>query len=614
MVYNHCMNERISTLLAELPESSGVYLMRDKNNNIIYIGKAVNLKNRVRSYFNSSPKGEKVMAMVEKIADFDYILTNSEVDALVLENTLIKQHSPHYNILLKDDKLYPFLRIDTTQKYPTVEIIRRLKADKAKYFGPYMIGITAKDMLDLIYSAFPIRSCKLNMDKVPKNHRPCLNYHIGKCTAPCCKKITPAQYKEIINKVVSFLRGEDKEVRDILQSKMLYHSERLEFELALEYKRRLEVMEKMVRHQVVALPKDFDLDIFGVAVGESYNAVSVLSVRGGKLVNADKFPVDKGEKAEDILSTLIYSYYDNKPIVAREILTTVPLPDKEVLSLALSQKAKVKITISTPKIGTRKELADMADKNAREFLTRSTLEITRRENMTKNAVIQLGKILSIPPPYRIECFDISNISGTDKVSSMTVFKNGEKATKMYRTFRIKTVEGSNDFACMGETLSRRLARLKEGVDASFKERPGLIVIDGGIGQVGYAIAELEKAGLSDIPLIGLAEREETIVFPDGRELLLPRNSFALMLLQRVRDEAHRFAINYHRKLRQERTLKSKFLEIEGVGKNTVKLLYDKFKSYEGVKKATYDQLIQVKGIGDKIAKAIIDFFAKDEEN
>ena len=614
MVYNHCMNERISTLLAELPESSGVYLMRDNNNNIIYIGKAVNLKNRVRSYFNSSPKGEKVMAMVEKIADFDYILTNSEVDALVLENTLIKQHSPHYNILLKDDKLYPFLRIDTTQKYPTVEIIRRLKADKAKYFGPYMIGITAKDMLDLIYSAFPIRSCKLNMDKVPKNHRPCLNYHIGKCTAPCCKKITPAQYKEIINKVVSFLRGEDKEVRDILQSKMLYHSERLEFELALEYKRRLEVMEKMVRHQVVALPKDFDLDIFGVAVGESYNAVSVLSVRGGKLVNADKFPVDKGEKAEDILSTLIYSYYDNKPIVAREILTTVPLPDKEVLSLALSQKAKVKITISTPKIGTRKELADMADKNAREFLTRSTLEITRRENMTKNAVIQLGKILSIPPPYRIECFDISNISGTDKVSSMTVFKNGEKATKMYRTFRIKTVEGSNDFACMGETLSRRLARLKEGADASFKERPGLIVIDGGIGQVGYAIAELEKAGLSDIPLIGLAEREETIVFPDGRELLLPRNSFALMLLQRIRDEAHRFAINYHRKLRQERTLKSKFLEIEGVGKNTVKLLYDKFKSYEGVKKATYDQLIQVKGIGDKIAKAIIDFFAKDEEN
>ena len=614
MVYNHCMNERISTLLAELPESSGVYLMRDKNNNIIYIGKAVNLKNRVRSYFNSSPKGEKVMAMVEKIADFDYILTNSEVDALVLENTLIKQHSPHYNILLKDDKLYPFLRIDTTQKYPTVEIIRRLKADKAKYFGPYMIGITAKDMLDLIYSAFPIRSCKLNMDKVPKNHRPCLNYHIGKCTAPCCKKITPAQYKEIINKVVAFLRGEDKEVRDILQSKMLYHSERLEFELALEYKRRLEVMEKMVRHQVVALPKDFDLDIFGVAVGESYNAVSVLSVRGGKLVNADKFPVDKGEKAEDILSTLIYSYYDNKPIVAREILTTVPLPDKEVLSLALSQKAKVKITISTPKIGTRKELADMADKNAREFLTRSTLEITRRENMTKNAVIQLGKILSIPPPYRIECFDISNISGTDKVSSMTVFKNGEKATKMYRTFRIKTVEGSNDFACMGETLSRRLARLKEGADASFKERPGLIVIDGGIGQVGYAIAELEKAGLSDIPLIGLAEREETIVFPDGRELLLPRNSFALMLLQRIRDEAHRFAINYHRKLRQERTLKSKFLEIDGVGKNTVKLLYDKFKSYEGVKKATYDQLIQVKGIGDKIAKAIIDFFANDEEN
>ena len=614
MGYNFCMNERISTLLAELPESSGVYLMRDKNQNIIYIGKAVNLKNRVRSYFNSSPKGEKVMAMVEKIADFDYILTNSEVDALVLENTLIKQHSPHYNILLKDDKLYPFLRINTTEDYPTVEIIRRLKADGAKYFGPYMIGITAKDMVDLIYSAFPIRNCKLNMEKVPSSHRPCLNYHIGRCHAPCIGKISSSDYKTIINKVIAFLKGEDKEVREILQSKMIYHSERLEFELALEYKRRLEVMEKMVRHQVVALPKDFDLDIFGVAVGESYNAVSVLSVRGGKLVAGDKFPVGLGERAEDILSGLIYSYYDNKPIVAREILTSVDLPDKEALSQALSLKAKAKIAISTPKIGVRKELVNMADNNAREFLTRSTLEITRKENMTKNAVIQLGKILSIPPPYRIECFDISNISGTDKVSSMTVFKNGEKAVKMYRTFKIKTVVGSNDFACMGETLARRLARFAEGADASFRERPGLIVIDGGIGQVKYALAELEKAELSDIPIIGLAEREETIVFPDGRELLLPRNSFALMLLQRIRDEAHRFAINYHRKLRQERTLKSKVLEIDGIGKSTLKLLYERFKSFDGIKNASYDELVQIKGIGEKTAKSIVEFFAGQEGN
>jgi len=602
------MNEIIARKLAELPENSGVYIMRDMDNTIIYVGKAVNLKNRVRSYFNNSPKGEKVLAMVAKVNDFDYIICNSEVDALVLENTLIKKHMPHYNILLKDDKLYPFLRIDPKKSFPKVEIIRRLKKDTARYFGPYMIGISASEMMDLIYSVFPIRTCNLDMNKIPKNHRPCLNYHIGRCLAPCSNKVGSEEYKTEINKVIAFLGGDDKEVRQKLTEKMMFHAEREEFELAQEYKKRIDLMEKMVRHQVVAMPNDFNLDIFGIAIGPDYSAVAVLAVRGGKLVAVDKFSVETFSDPQDIISSAIFQYYSNKPVVATEILSSFEF-DATALSDFLGEKAGRKIKITFPKLSVRHELTSMADKNAEEYLTRSTSLITRKENMTTKAVAQLAEILGInPPPFRMECYDISNISGTDKVSSMVVFRGGEKAVNMYRSFRIKTVEGSNDFACMAETLDRRLARLKEQEDVSFKEKPGLIVIDGGIGQVNYAHRSLENAGFGDIPMIGLAEREETIVLTSGKEIKLPRNSFALMLLQRIRDEAHRFAITYHRKLRDKKTLTSRLKSIDGVGDVTVNALFDRFKTFEKIAEATIDELVTAEGVGKKTAQAIFDYF------
>ncbi len=602
------MNDIIRTKLKEMPSGSGVYIMRNADGEIVYIGKAVNLKNRVRSYFHDSIKDSKVMALIDKVADFDYIITNSEVDALVLENTLIKHHKPHYNILLKDDKLYPFLRIDTRESFPKIEVIRRLKSDGAKYFGPYMLGITTRDMLDMLHTAFSLRSCSHNLCKLAKSHRACLNYHIGRCSAPCKGLISREEYRKVIGEVIDFLKGDDKKVRQILNQKMQACSDKLDFETAMEYKKRLDVLDKMVRSQVVALPKDYNLDVFGIATGIASNAIAVLSVRGGKLVSADKYPVKAGLDNSDSLSSFIYQYYGFTPIIAEEIICSINL-DGAGLEEALTQKAGKKIRVSTPRQGVRRQLTIMADNNAEEYLSRSTADLTRRENMTSGAAVQLGQILGIATPIRMECYDISNISGTDKAASMTVFCTGEKDTKMYRTFRIKTVTGANDFASIKEALSRRLNRLTEGKDISFRQRPDLIVIDGGHGQVTYAMEALSECGYPDIPLIGLAKRDETIIKADGQEVQLPKNSFALMLLQRIRDEAHRFAVNYHRKLRAARTLESKLKAIDGVGESTVKALFAHFKSYEAIARADRDALLQVPRLSAKQADSIIRFFS-----
>jgi len=593
------MNDKISLKLKELPTDPGVYIMRDAANTVIYVGKARNLKNRVRSYFNSSVKTEKTMVLVSKIEDFDYIITNSEVDALVLENTLIKKHKPQYNILLKDDKLYPFLKINLKEKYPNVKVIRRLKADGSKYFGPYMIGITTRDMLTLLHSAFPIRWCDHDLDKLPKSHRTCLYHQMGKCLAPCVGAVTPEEYAKMINKIISFLQGEDKEIAEIIKTKMLNASDNLDFESALEYKKQLAVLEKMVRSQVVALPKEFNLVVFGAAFGDKSGAIACLSVRGGKVVSAEKYAIPSGFDDGDGISAFIYQFYSSRPMVADEIVTSFELEDA-LKNLLLAQK---KVTFVCPKQGVRKQLADMADTNASEYLSRSEELITRKDKMTLGATAQLAKVLGIEEPlFRIECYDISNIQGTDKVSSMVVFEGGEKAAKMYRHFKIKTVQGANDFASMKETIDRRLKRLKEGKEESFKNRPDLIIIDGGLGQVGYALQAMEENGFTDIHVIGLAKREETIVLPDGKEINLQKDSYALRLIQRIRDEAHRFAITFHRKLRFQRTLESKLKEVEGIGDASVKKLYAHFKSFDAIKNASLEDLSKV--VNKRAAQAL----------
>lgn len=613
MVYNNFMNETIRLKLKELPTDSGVYLMKDASGAIIYVGKAKNLKNRVRSYFNSSPKAEKVLMMVSKVFDFEYLITRTEEEALVLENNLIKRHKPFYNILLKDDKLYPFLRIDVTKDFPKVEVIRRLKSDRAKYFGPYMVGISAAEMLRLIHSAFPVRECSLNMDRIPSNHRPCLNAHIGRCLAPCSGNVTRQEYHRVIRDVMSFLKGNDRTIRENLEKKMNEASEAMQYEQALKYRDAIATLDKMIRRQIAALPKDFNLDVFGVASGGDGMAVATVIVRGGKMVGGEKFAIrDAGLDLADTLSSFINRYYD-AGVVAEEVVSAVDLPDAAALSHLLSEKKGEKVAVSTPKAGVRRQLCDIAMKNAMEFLSRSTMELSRKERMTTGACRQLADILSLESPLdRIECFDISHTSGVDKVSSMVVFKKGEKDAKMYRTFRIKTVEGNNDFACMKETLSRRFERLKEGKDASFGERPDLLVIDGGIGQVKYAMQAMREAG-EEIPMIGLAEREEIIVLPSGEEIFLPKSSFALRLLIRIRDEAHRFAITFHRKLRGKRSVKSMLLGIEGMGEKRVTALHKAFGSLEELANASAEEIASVKGIPRSVAQNIVAFFKAEKE-
>ena len=600
------MNDTIRIKLKELPTSPGVYVMRDQAGTVVYVGKATNLKNRVRSYFNAGTKTEKTMALVDKVVDFDYIICNSEIDALMLENTLIKKHKPHYNILLKDDKLYPFLRIDLKEDYPQVTVIRRLRADGAKYFGPYMIGITTREMMDLLHTAFPIRHCRHNFDRLPALHRPCLNYHIGQCLAPCVGKVTKEEYRAVIKDVIEFLHGNDKKVQEILTAKMMSAAEKEEYEIALSYKNKLDTLDKMIRRQVVALPKDFNLDVWGVAYGAVADVAAVLSVRGGKVVAIDKVPVACGLDDPDSLESFIYRYYTTTPLVADELVCAFDVPAG--LENALATLGK-KVNVVTPQQGVRKQLADMAVNNAQEYLSRSGEAVTRHENMTVGAAEQLARTIGMTGTlHRMECYDISHISGTNKVGSMVVFTDGEKDRSMYRHFRIKTVEGNNDFACMQEVLTRRLERLKEGEDVSFREVPDLLVIDGGIIQVEYALKAMQAEGYMDTFVIGLAKREETIVLRDGREIKLPHSSLALQLLQRIRDEAHRFAITYHRQLRENNTLKSKLLSIDGVGDTTVKALYKQFRSFEGIAAATLEELMAVPRLGKKTAQNIYDYF------
>lgn len=598
----------------DLPENSGVYIMYSADRQILYVGKARNLKKRVTQYFGSPVgKTDKVLIMVSKIADFEYIITRNEIEALVLENNLIKKHQPPYNILLKDDKSYPFIKINTKQAYPKVEVVRKLKNDGAKYFGPYMQGITSKEIVDLIYSAFPLRSCSIDMSNPPKGHRPCLNYHIGRCHAPCMGYETPEQYAETISKVIAFLQGNDKSVANILTRKMQEASEQTEYEIALMYKQKLAVLDKLIRRQVTALPKDFDLDVFAIASNGLNVVVSTLFVRAGKLVGSDKQVVDSLSLTEqDSLSNYIMRFYDGVPYIPQEVITSVELEDADVLAEYLGEKKGKKVNVITPHQGVRKQLVDMAMSNACDYLDKSLSLKERQDNMTVGAMIQLQEFLKLSRmPIRMECYDISHISGTNKVGSMVVFLNGQPAKSHYRKFHIKTVEGNNDFESLKEVLRRRISRLldKQEKDESFSSRPDLIIIDGGKGQLSSVMQEVEKAGLCGVEIVGLAKSEEEIFFPgQSQSVLLPRNSYALKLVQRIRDEAHRFAITFHRNERKRTQTKSRLTDIAGVGEVKQKRLIQAFRTMDNIRNASVEDLLLVKGMDRPTAIAIYEHF------
>lgn len=599
--------------IRNLPDSSGVYIMRDKQDEILYIGKAKNLKNRVSQYFSSyGTSTEKVMALMSKVYDFNYIITPSEIDALVLENNLIKKHKPYYNILLKDDKNYPFIKINCKEEYPRIEVVRKVLDDGSRYFGPYMQGISTKDILELIYSTFPIRSCKNNLLQLPPNHRPCLNFHISRCLSPCSGAISKEEYDKVIQQVIDFLKGDDKEVFKTLSDKMMQASAQEEYELALYYKERLDVLDKIVRKQVTHLPKDYNLDIFGIADNGIVSAVNMIIVRGGKMVASENIIINNANLNESItLSEYLNQYYSSTPLLADEIVTSITIESERALQDYLSSKLKRKINIITPIKGVRRQLADMADNNAKDKLENYVSESNRRNRMTHDSLQQLSENLGLSSlPMRIEAYDISNISGRDKVASMVVFVNGTRCPNHYRRFKIRTVKGANDYASLAEVISRRFERLKEHKDVSFSSVPDLILIDGGKGQLAVSYKSMKNKGL-DIPMIGLAEREEIVVTIDKGEMVLPRNSLALTLLQRIRDEAHRFAITYHRKIRLDNQTKSTILKIPDIGEKRGKLLLEHFKSIERLKTATIEELQEVPRIGHDTAKKIYDYYHKE---
>lgn len=604
------MNSTIQQKLNLISENSGVYIMKNADGTVIYVGKAKNLKNRVSQYFHGGKKQAKVQAMVDHIADFEYYITLSEQDAFALENNLIKKYQPFYNILLKDAKTFAYIKVNLKEDYPRFEITRKLKQDGAKYFGPYISGVSAKDVLNLLNLAFPIRKCKEKIGK--KRTRACLNYSIGLCKAPCMGFIEKDEYRKIVDGAVDFLKGNDQQIESIIKEKMNNYASVENFEKALEMRDNLKIIKKLKDKVVANIPKDLTLDAFSYVTDQEAGAVCVLTLRSGKILGAQDFSCYDGAISNaETLQDFIIEYYKNKTL-PDEILINIEMENLDEFSKYLQSLYGKKTIINTPKIALKKDIIKMATQNAQEHLFKRVREDKLKFKRTLGALINLKDALSLPTiPKRMECYDISNISGTNKVASMVVFINGDPAKKMYRKFKIKYVEGSNDFASLQETISRRLNELDKAEDESFSAKPDLIIIDGGKGQLSSTYEILSNSNHCDINMISLAKRFEEVYLPNNpTPLMLKRSSEELKLLQRIRDEAHRFAITFHRNLRNKMEYSDPVLEINGVGKARARALYAQFETLENIKNASIDELSLVGGINRDLALKIFEYFNK----
>lgn len=604
------MDSRLKEKLLSLPTTSGVYLMKDYQNNIIYVGKAKNLKRRVNSYFINNKKNEKTHNLVSNINDFDYILTNSELDALMLENNLIKKHQPYYNILLKDGKSFPYIKISTKDDFPRLEVTRKIRKDNAKYYGPYFAGIDVHKLIELINSAFLVRKCNKIILEDSKPVRPCLNYSMGLCSAPCAKYINKEDYSKIIQDIHKFLQGDVENVRQILNNKMEKASDNLNFERALELREQIKYLDRLKVRLTTQLPKMYDGDFFGYYSDGINSAISVLIVRDGKVLGCENYNIIAIDEKQDVLSSFISQYYSLNRTLPKEIIVDCEITDKESLLEFLKEKKKGSVDLIVAQKGLKHQLMITSINNAKEFLEKSLTKQENKEKRTIKACERLQKVLNLPSiPYRMECYDISHISGTNKVASMVVFINGEPAKAHYRKFIIKTVEGNNDFASLMETLQRRLVELKTSQDISFSSKPNLIVIDGGKGQLSSVMEIVENMGINDINFISLAKREEEVFTPHNSEpVVLRKSDVALQLLQRIRDEAHRFAITFHRSKRGKSMTESELTEIDGLGKVKSKLLLERFGSIDGIKQASLEELNLVRGIDMGLATRIKQHF------
>lgn len=591
-----------------LPENPGVYIMLDKYGNVIYVGKARILKNRVRQYFHNTPKPEKVSQMVANIADFNYVITGSEIDALALENNLIKKYKPKYNILLKDDKTYPYIKVDLREKFPNFYVTRKIKTDGCKYFGPFMGGINYKDALETVQLLFNVRLCHTSIGSVPK--RECLNYHIGRCTAPCAHKISKEDYAARVRDALSFLEGNYKEAQKQLESKMIAAAEAEAFELAIDYKNKISMLSKLEAKRITSINKSIDADIIAYATNNLYSAVSLLITRKGIMQGASSFALDEAHMSDaEALTSFIVQYYSvHEP--PSEIIVE-DYCEKQLVFDFFKEKLQKSVEIIFAKQGIKADLLKMAKANAQDYLEKSVDKIKHRDDMTVNACKRLQEQLGLKRyPRRMECYDISNVSGVDKVASMVVFIDGEADRNEYRRFKIKTVEGANDFASLQEVLNRRLSKLGTEEEEHFP-KPDLIIIDGGKGQLSSVNEIFTEKGIDDIELVSIAKQEEeifTLNSPEG--VKIPKSDYSLRMVQRIRDESHRFAITYFRNLHSKNTLQSELDKIEGIGKKRRIALMARFSTIDRIMNASVAELAETPGISLAAAKRIKDWFSK----
>ena len=596
--------EELTAQVALLPDKPGVYLMRDAAGKIIYVGKAVNLKNRVRSYFQLRGLSPKTEALVARITQFETIVTATEMEALILECNLIKKHRPRYNISLRDDKSYPFVKVTLNEEFPRVYATRRVEKDGAKYYGPYASAGAMHETLALLRRLFPLRSCR-----TMESRRPCLEFHINRCMAPCAGLIDAVTYREMVKTVCLFLEGRSADVEKDLKRRMLAAADEMKFELAGRLRDQLAAVRQVVEKQNIVTGAG-DQDVLGLARSGGQSCVQVFFVRSGKMIGRDRFLLSGGEAESDgeVLAAFVKQYYNESSFIPREILTPSTLPETELLSAWLSERKAAAVHLLTPQRGTKRELVQLAGDNAAEALRQRSEREAGLADKRSAAVQELADRLGLAAlPERIECFDISHIQGAETVASMVVFTGGEPDKSEYRRFKLKTVEGSpDDFASMQEVTLRRYREAKEPL-------PDLIVIDGGKGQLSSALEVIRGVGLADIPVIGLAKEFEQIFRENISEpLVLPRHSEALRLVQQIRDEAHRFAVSYHRKLRSKRNLVSVLDHVRGIGAKRRQALWKHFNTIERIRNASVEELTAAPGMNLPAAQAVFRFFRPEE--
>ena len=612
--------------LKKLPDKPGVYIMHDKDDTIIYVGKAIILKNRVRSYFresaNHSPKIAKMVSLVDR---FEYIVTDSELEALVLENNLIKEHRPKYNTMLKDDKTYPYIKVTVSDIYPRILFSREMKKDKSKYFGPYTSAGAVKDTIELINKLYKLRTCNRKLPKDAGKERPCLNYYIHQCKAPCQNWISPEEYKKQVDEALEFLNGNYGKILKELQQKMEIASENLEFEEAASYRDLLNSVKQVAQKQKITDSEGEDRDVIALAKDQQDAVVQVFFVRNGRLIGREHFYMTN--VAEDtegqILESFVKQFYAGTPFIPKELLIQEELEEAKVISEWLSGKRGNKVWLRFPKKGTKEKLVDLAARNAAMVLSQDKERIKREEGRTIGAVKEIASLLGMEKIVRMEAFDISNISGFENVGSMVVYEKGKPKKSDYRKFKIKSVSGPDDYGCMKEVLTRRFVRgmeeskeLKEkNIEeqfGSFTRFPDLLLMDGGKGQVNIALQVLEELKLN-IPVCGMVKDDNHRtrgLYYNNEEIPIDKHSEGFKLITRVQDEAHRFAIEYHRSLRSKEQVHSVLDDIPGIGPARRKALMKAFANIGDIKEATVEELAQIPGIPQNVAEEIYSFFHK----